>query len=94
MIEFIFTVIIKLVKSCLRGVVANMLNCDIVVNEFKFESRYYVHFSTYTFVKGKNPLIPNDRLYSTTTVILQEYFNIKRPTNVDMPFNKKKTSNL
>ena len=26
------------------GVVANVLNCDIVENEFKLQSRYYVHF--------------------------------------------------
>ena len=28
----------------LRGVVANMLDYDIVVREFELESRYYVHF--------------------------------------------------
>ena len=26
------------------GVVANVLDCDIVVNGFKLQSRYYVHF--------------------------------------------------
>ena len=29
-----------------HGVVANILNCDIVVNEIELQSRYYVHFRT------------------------------------------------
>ena len=28
----------------LSGVVANVLDCDIVVNEFEHKSRYYVEF--------------------------------------------------
>ena len=37
---------------------ANVLDCDIVVSEFELQSRYLVHFPTYTIVKGKNPLKP------------------------------------
>ena len=39
-------------------VVANMLDCDIVVSEFKLQLFYYVHFQTNTLEKGMNPLIP------------------------------------
>ena len=27
---------------------AKVLNCDIVVNEFEFQSRYYIHFRART----------------------------------------------
>ena len=37
-----------------RDIVANDLDCDVVVNKFKFESRYYVHFWTNTL---ENPTI-------------------------------------
>ena len=40
------------------GVVANVLNCDIIVNKFKLQSCYYIHFQTNTLRKGMNPLIP------------------------------------
>ena len=41
------------------GVVADVLNCDIVVNEFEIQSLYFVHFRMYTFAKGKKSLIPS-----------------------------------
>ena len=34
----------ELVSS--RGVVANLVNCDIRVHEFELQSRYYFHFRT------------------------------------------------
>ena len=37
-------------------VVANVLDCDIVVSEFKLHSRYHVHF--HNFRKGMNPFFP------------------------------------
>ena len=40
-----------------RGVVANMLDYDIVVSDFELQSRYYVHFRTNTLEKGMNPFI-------------------------------------
>ena len=46
------------------SVVANVLDCDIVVSEFKLQSRYYVHFRTYTFREGKKPHNPSNGLYS------------------------------
>ena len=38
------------------GVVANVLDCNIVVSEFELQSCYYVHFQT--LGKSVNPLIP------------------------------------
>ena len=37
------------------GVVANMLDCNIIVSEFKLQSNYYIHFRTLR--KGMKPLI-------------------------------------
>ena len=36
------------------GVMANILNCDIVVSEFRLQSHYYIHFQTYILEKGMN----------------------------------------
>ena len=38
-----------------RGVVANMVDCDIVVNEFEFQSRYNSHFRTNILDKSSYP---------------------------------------
>ena len=38
-----------------NGIVTNMLDCDIVVNEFELQTRYYIHFQTNT-VKVSAPL--------------------------------------
>ena len=38
-------------KWSLRGVIANVLNCDIVVSEFGLQSRYYFHFYINTLGK-------------------------------------------
>ena len=37
-----------------RSAVAYVLDCSLEVNEFKFQSRYYVHFQTKTFWKSIN----------------------------------------
>ena len=44
-------------RGCPRGVMVKAMDCGIVVNEFKFQLRYYVHFGTNTLRKGMNPLI-------------------------------------
>ena len=41
-----------------HGIVANVLDCDIVVSKFELQSLYYVHFRTNTLRKGMDPLIP------------------------------------
>ena len=33
------------------------MDCEIVVSEFVFQSRYYVHFRANTFGKGMKPII-------------------------------------
>ena len=33
------------------------MDCGIVINEFEFQSHYYVHFQVNTLGKGMNPLI-------------------------------------
>ena len=39
------------------GVVANILDCDIIVSVFDLQMYYYVHFQTNTFVKDMNSFI-------------------------------------
>ena len=39
-----------------RGVVANVLDCDIVVSEFALQSYYYIHFQTNTLEKYMNSI--------------------------------------
>ena len=34
------------------------MDCEIVVTEFEFQSRYYIHFRANTLGKGMNPIIP------------------------------------
>ena len=41
-----------------HGVVANELDCNIIVNEFKLQLSYYVYFWTNTLGKSMNSLIP------------------------------------
>ena len=43
----------------LRGVVANVLDLDIVVSEFELQFGYIVYFRTNTLWKGMNSLIPS-----------------------------------
>ena len=42
----------------LRGVVANVLDCDVTVSEFELQLHYYVHFRTNILRKSMNPLTP------------------------------------
>ena len=53
------------------GVVANLLDCDIVVSEFEIQPCYYVDFWTNVLWKAINSFIP--QLNSTTTVLLLEW---------------------
>ena len=39
------------------GLVADVLDCDIVVSDFESHSSYYVHFQINTLRKGMGPLI-------------------------------------
>ena len=71
-----------------RGEVGNMLDCNIVVSQFKFQFSYYSHFHTNTLEKGLNPFIPSYELNSTTTTFHKGDFRIKLSTKVDIPLNK------
>ena len=50
------------------NVVANVLDCNIIVSEFKLHLHYYVHFWTNTLGKDMKPFIPSAN--SITTVLL------------------------
>ena len=50
---------------------ANMLDCDIVICEFKLWSHYNIHFWTNIFGKHDSPYPPNYGLNSITSVLLQ-----------------------
>ena len=47
----------KGIKGCPRGVMVKAMDCGIVVREFVFQSRYYVHFRANTHGKDMNPRI-------------------------------------
>ena len=51
----------------MMGVVANVLDYNIVVSEFKHQLHYYVHFQT------NISLYAHYMLNSTTTVLLQRW---------------------
>ena len=44
-------------RGCPRGVMVKAIDCGIIVSEFVFQSRYYVHFRANTLGKDMNPLI-------------------------------------
>ena len=52
------------------ALVVKVLDCRIVVSEFKLQSRYYVHFWTNTLGKGMNLFILPG-LNSITAVLLE-----------------------
>ena len=55
-----------------KGAVANVLDCDSVINQFEFHLRYYGLFQTTSLGKGMNLVIPvSNRLNCTTAVILE-----------------------
>ena len=48
------------------------IDCKIVVSEFEFQSRYYVHFRTNILGKGMNPPYPPSYGLNSTTIVLLE----------------------
>ena len=59
-------------QGSLCGVVANVLDCNIVVSEFKLKSHYCVDFKINTHGKDIKPsYTPSYMLNSTTTVQLK-----------------------
>ena len=47
----------NMLRACPCGVMVKTLDGRILVSEFEFQSRYYVHFRTNTLGKGMNPII-------------------------------------
>ena len=77
-------------------VVANVLDFDIVVNEFELQSRYYVHFRTNTLGKDINPLnpAPGYGLSSTIAILLQGWLRHYIIHNGWYAINKETKQNL
>ena len=48
---------LKTTGRCPRGLMVKAMDCGIVVSEFVFQSRYYVHFRANTLEKDMNPII-------------------------------------
>ena len=46
-------------RGCPHGVMVKVIDCRIIVNEFKLQLCYYIHFRTNTLGKGINPFIPS-----------------------------------
>ena len=62
----------RIIKSrCPRSVVANALGCYIVVNEFKQQMPYYIHFPINTLEKVMNHFFQSYDLNSTSIVLTQ-----------------------
>ena len=51
------------------NIVANVLDYNILVTEFEFQSRYYIQFWSNILGKGMNPFIPHYMLNSITIVL-------------------------
>ena len=64
------TVISVLGSPC--GIMANMLNSDIIVCEFKLQSHNYVHFQTDNLEKGMNLLVTHSYRLNSSTNVLQQ----------------------
>ena len=65
-----------------NGVVANVLDGDIIGRDYEFPSRCYIHFWTNTLEKGMNT--------PKLLFFCNDGFGIKWPTKVDMPLKQQK----
>ena len=71
----------------LHDVMANMLDCNILANEFELQSCFYIHFRANSLGKGMNPLIHHLQL----CVKMYDYSSTTRMTlalKIDMPLKK------
>ena len=59
--------------DCANGMLANMMNYDVIVSKFKLQSCYYVHFQTNFFGKGMSTLIHLNYGLNSTTTVLQRW---------------------
>ena len=77
-----------------HGVVANVLNCDIVVSEFELQSCFYVYIRTNTIGKYMNPIV----LSAIGEIVPLLFFyknslDFKLPAKFGMPLNKETKTN-
>ena len=74
----------------LRGVLANILDYDIIISEFELKSRYYVHIRTNLLRKGMNTFIPQPAMVEIIPLLLfyKNGLGFKWPTKVDIPLDK------
>ena len=63
-------------RWCSQGVIANMLDYDIVVPEFELQSCYYVHFVAKILGEGMNAYFDSYGLNITNTVFHKDNFGI------------------
>ena len=60
------------ISRCPRGVMVKVMDYEIIVNEFEFQSRYYVHSRTNTVgERYEHPYPSSYELNSTTTVLVE-----------------------
>ena len=67
-----------LVRESLRGVIANVLDCDQEESEFKFQSLYYIYFQTNAFGKGMDPYPILLQVWFWYEITLEGLFAIKQ----------------
>ena len=72
------------------GVVAYVLDCDIIISKFKLQSCYYIHFQTNILWKGMNSLIPPCYGLNSSTTSLRMALALKKNMNADILLNKEK----
>ena len=71
------------------GIVANLLDSDIVLSKFELQSQYYVHLLTNTLRRGMNLLIHQaSDLIVPLLFFYKDIIGIRLPANVDMLLNK------
>ena len=77
-----------------RGVVANLLDYDIIVSKFELQSSQYIHFRTNTLGSILNPLIPSDMdLIVSLLCFYMDGLGIEESTMVDKLLNKENKYN-
>ena len=66
---YIFIFLLTQWMGCLCGIVANILDCDIGINEFKLQSPYYIHFQGNTLGERYKPYSPSSYKLNCTTIV-------------------------
>ena len=68
--EFCMCIVYRTFKAQALWLVANVLDCDIIVSEYEVKSNYYVHFWTNILEEGMNLLISP----AMGEIVLQPFF--------------------